>query len=324
MTLLERLGIDEDEIERYLEELFCEDLDLLKNSLLFDAVIKLVRSGGKRIRPALLIIASRFGDKAEENKKEAYRAAAVVEAVHLSSLIHDDIIDKSDMRRNMRTLNAELGNRRAVFAGNYIFSRATELLAENTESDSHIKVNKSMKMMCRGELKQIEQRFDFNLSLKGYFARAEAKTARLMSACLYSGAFIGGAGNETLRLLEKTGHDLGIAFQIVDDMLDFTQDNAALGKPAGSDLISGIITLPTILAMDDIIREMPDFIRDVNKNTLNKAVCIIKESEAIEKCRVICNKFITRANKQVGRIAGRANAKRSLLMLMDFIRTRQF
>jgi heptaprenyl diphosphate synthase len=324
MTLLERLDIDREKLEKSLEDIFLEDMDLGKNSSLLPILKELVKARGKRLRPALLITGALFGPDNDENINGIYRAAAVIEAIHLSSLIHDDIIDRSVTRRSRPSLNKELGSGRAVFAGSYIFTRAVELMTEYTERSNHEKINDGMRMMCLGELDQIENRFDFGTDIRKYIKKSEAKTARLISACLYTGAMMAKADKAVVAKLEKIGMEIGIAFQIVDDILDFTQSDEVLGKPAGNDLQNGNITLPVIYAIEEIKAALPSIMRDPKKEDLLKAVDIIKGSDAIKKSYDLCSRFIEKARRRLGQIRGSEAAKKHLETIIEYIVAREY
>jgi len=324
MTLLERLDIDTDKLEKCLEDIFLEDMDLGKNSDLLSVLKELVKSGGKRLRPALLITGARFGPDYDENINGIYKAAAVIEAIHMSSLIHDDIIDNSVTRRSRPSLNKELGAARAVFAGSYIFTRAVELMTEYTERSNHEKINNGMRMMCLGEIDQIENRFDFDRGISGYLRKSEAKTARLISACLYTGAVMAKADKGVASKLEKIGMEIGIAFQIVDDILDFTQSNEVLGKPSGNDLRNGNITLPVIYAMEEIKSALPSIMTDPKEEDLAKAVEIVKGSDAIKKSYDVCSRFIEKARRRLGQIKGSEAAKKHMEIIIDYIVAREY
>jgi heptaprenyl diphosphate synthase len=324
MPITDDLDINTGMIEKYLREFFLEDMDLVPESHLSLVISGLIGTGGKRLRPALLITGAKFGEKFKRNEKAVYRAAALIEAVHLSSLIHDDIIDRSQTRRNKATLYSELGSRKAVFAGSYIFSRAAELLSEYIGYDKYSRINNGLRAMCRSEIRQIENRFDFNTGLLEYLRKSRAKTAKLISTCLFTGAVMGGADDETADRLEVIGTEIGMAFQITDDILDFTQKSEVFGKPTGSDLKSGNVTLPLIYAMDDILKLMPGFITDVRQENLDRAIDIVKQCGAIEKSYVFCKRLLDRSAGKLEKIRAGKEAKDDLGRIIEYIYTRKY
>lgn len=321
MTLLTKLGISEEKIEKYLVELFLSDEDLKNHGSLKEPILDLIRSGGKRLRPALLITGAGFG-RPLQNDDDVYKAAALAEAIHLSSLVHDDVIDNSMTRRSERSLNAKLGGRRAVLAGSYIFCRAVEVFFKEKDTNDHKLINNGMMAMCLGELRQIEGKFDIDIDVKGYLKKSAAKTAKLISACLLLGAYIAEADIKTLRILAKAGLEIGTAFQIVDDILDFTKKSDELGKPSGSDLLNGNVTLPVIYAKADILMKYPDVFEKRDKRTLLAAAQLAGSDMFINRCYKLCDRFLDKAKKRIELIEGFSEAKDKLYDIIGYIANR--
>src|SRR5256885_16008384 len=212
------------------------------------------RSGGKRVRPGLTILSNHAvgGDGANYS---SIRMATVMEFLHTATLVHDDVIDKAETRRNRPSINSEFGNQTAVLMGDWLYMSAFETsLVERSLPILDI-LTAVTRRMTEGELLQLTQLGRTDISEEQYFDVIARKTAYLFSACCEIGALIGGADRQTQNLLRDYGMNLGIAFQLIDDLLDFTGCEDVLGKPAGADLVEGKISLPVIFL---IYREAED------------------------------------------------------------------
>jgi len=206
------------------------------------------RSGGKRVRPALTIL-SNYAAGGDGSNYSSIRMAAVMEFLHTATLVHDDVIDKAETRRNRPSINSEFGNQTAVLMGDWLYMSAFETsLAERSLPILDILTAVTRKM-TEGELLQLTLLGRTDVSEEQYFDVIARKTAYLFSACCEIGSLLGGADSRTQNLLRDYGMNLGIAFQLIDDLLDFTSDQDVLGKPAGADLIEGKFSLPLIFLL---------------------------------------------------------------------------
>jgi octaprenyl-diphosphate synthase len=246
-------------------------------------------SGGKRVRPALTILANYTvgGDAARAN---SIRMAAVMEFLHTATLVHDDIIDNAETRRNRPSINSRFGNQTAVLMGDWLYMSAFETsLAERSLPILDILTAVTRKM-TEGELLQLTLLGRTDISEEQYFDILQRKTAYLFSACCEIGAILGGADAEQQRALRSYGLQLGTAFQLADDLLDFTATDEVLGKAAGADLLEGKLTLPLIylLEQDSSLRSAVQTVmregnyRQVERETLLEAV---EQSGALERAR---------------------------------------
>jgi octaprenyl-diphosphate synthase len=230
-------------------------------------------SGGKRVRPALTIL-SNYAVGGGGGRYNSIRMATVMEFLHTATLVHDDIIDDSDTRRDRPTVNALYGNQTAVLMGDWLYMSAFETsLAERSLPILDILTAVTRKM-TEGELLQLNLLGRTNISESEYLDVLKRKTAYLFSACCEVGAVLGGAGERQRQALVDYGVNLGTAFQLVDDLLDFTASDDALGKATGVDLIAGKVTLPLIylLENDNDGREMVEtVIREGNYNTVSRS-----------------------------------------------------
>jgi len=223
-------------------------------------------SGGKRVRPALTILSNYAvgGDGARYN---SIRMATVMEFLHTATLVHDDIIDKADTRRKRPTVNALYGNETAVLMGDWLYMSAFETsLAERSLPILDI-LTRVTRKMTEGELLQLTLLGDASVSEAQYFDVLKRKTAYLFSAGCEIGAILGGASEEQRTALRDYGLSLGTAFQLIDDVLDFTSNEEALGKAAGADLLGGKVTLPLI------------YLRDADPSSLGMIQTVLREEK---------------------------------------------
>ncbi len=209
---------------------------------LAEAFLQLLGSGGKRLRPALALAAHNlFVQPASE---KAVAVAAAVEMLHNATLVHDDLIDNALVRRGMTTLNAQWNKGATVLAGDYLFARAAAFAAE-TENVPVVQLfADTLRIIVEGELRQLFSSRQWDQPQSAYYPRIFAKTASLFAAATKSGAILAGGSAEQVQALYDYGKDLGMAFQIVDDILDYSGEESTLGKPVGGDLRQGIVTLP--------------------------------------------------------------------------------
>src|SRR5437762_9934704 len=206
------------------------------------------RSGGKRVRPALTIL-SNYAAGGDGANQSSIRLATVMEFLHTATLVHDDVIDRAETRRNRPSINSEFGNQTAVLMGDWLYMSAFETsLAERSLPILDI-LTAVTRRMTEGELLQLTLLGRTDISEEPYFDVIARKTAYLFSACCEIGSLLGNADSQTQNMLRDYGMNLGIAFQLVDDLLDFTGNEEALGKPAGADLLEGKISLPLIFLL---------------------------------------------------------------------------
>src|SRR5262249_48316714 len=206
------------------------------------------RSGGKRVRPALTIL-SNYAVGGDGSNYSSIRMATVMEFLHTATLVHDDVIDKAETRRNRPSINSEFGNQTAVLMGDWLYMSAFETsLAERSLPILDILTAVTRKM-TEGELLQLTLLGRTDISEAQYFDVIARKTAYLFSACCEIGALLGGATSTRQKMLRDYGMNLGVAFQLIDDLLDFTSSQDVLGKPAGADLIEGKVALPLIFLL---------------------------------------------------------------------------
>jgi geranylgeranyl pyrophosphate synthase len=249
---------------------------------LAEAFLALLGSGGKRLRPALALAAYRFF--AEPASDRAVAVAAAIETLHNATLVHDDLIDNALVRRGITTLNAVWNKGATVLAGDYLFARAAGFAAE-TENVRVIQLfADTLRIIVEGELRQLFSSRQWRQSQDAYYPRIFAKTASLFAAATRSGAILGGASPEQEQALYDYGHHLGMAFQIVDDILDYSGDESTLGKPVGGDLRQGIVTLPFFYYLqshadpEHVIAKLGE---GENGNGMAEVISAVRASDAI-------------------------------------------
>ncbi len=218
----------------------------------------LQKSGGKRVRPALNIL-SNYAVGGDGKAENSIRIATVMEFLHTATLVHDDIIDNSDMRRNRPSVNARFGNQASVLMGDWLYMSAFETSLQEGSLEILDILTFVTRKMTEGELLQLTTLGRSDISETEYFDILQRKTAYLFSACCEIGAIVGGATAEERKALKDYGMNLGTAFQLADDVLDFTAEKEVLGKASGADLLEGKLTLPLIL----LVKKQPEIKKDL-------------------------------------------------------------
>src|SRR6516225_3640546 len=224
---------------------------------LADVAAHLIGAGGKRVRPMLALCAGYASTAAVRASDDAITGAVAVELVHLGSLYHDDVIDEAETRRGVPSVNARWSNIVAILAGDYLLAQASSLAA-SLGADVAALLAATIGELCRGQVLELQHLFDVERSEESYLSAISGKTAALMATACRIGGMVSGVGDPTLDALTRFGRHLGVCFQIVDDVLDLSSTDAALGKHAGQDLLEGIYTLPVIY----VLHESPE-LRDL-------------------------------------------------------------
>lgn len=305
---------------------------------LANAFLDLIGSGGKRLRPALaLLSAGMQGNQVVGASQQVLALAAAVEMLHTATLVHDDVIDGALLRRGSPTLNATWGRGSTVLAGNYMFGTAA-LFSAQTENLRVIRLfSDTLQVIVDGELRQLQDRYNFGQVKDAYYQRIYAKTASLFCAATEGAAILAGFTEPTIQQLHDYGYYFGMAFQIMDDVLDFTSDEATLGKPAGSDLLQGTLTLPFFY----YLRQQPDpaaLIADLQskrqradeeeapaiwQQAVADLVHQLHQSTAVEEARQEALQLLDQARDTLRELPP-TPSKSSLLGLCDFVVQRRY
>lgn len=222
----------------------------IRNKEIEHALIEFTYSGGKLLRPAFFFLFTQIGDEQKQDHEQLIKIAASIEILHMATLIHDDIIDDSPLRRGNSTIQARYGKDVAVYTGDLLFTEFFGLLAETMNGTGFLQTNASaMKRLLLGELDQMHTRYKKDITVSDYLRSINGKTAELFSLSCLEGAHFGYASSDVQHLATRIGRNIGIAFQVYDDILDYTADVKTLKKPILEDLAQGVYTLPLILAM---------------------------------------------------------------------------
>ena len=261
-----------------------------------EAISPLVDSGGKMLRPAFLLLAAKFG---EYDCEKMHNLAAAIEMMHMATLVHDDIVDDSKLRRGVETVQHKYSKEYAVYIGDFLFCQCFIMLSGFDYSTENLRdISKAISKICMGEIRQYNLRYLKNTSLKKYIKVISGKTAALFAISFYSGAKESNCSEKTSKLLGRVGYYIGMAFQIIDDLLDYSGDTNKLGKNAQSDLIKGYYTLPLIYAMAEDTENRISTILDnssLNDEDVKEITKLVNEYKGIEKAQNLANKYTKKA-----------------------------
>lgn len=295
-----------------------------RHPILYAAAEHLFGAGGKRIRPAIVLLISRATTLEEDISLGHRRLAEITEMIHTASLVHDDVVDESDIRRGVPTVHSLFGNRIAVLAGDFLFAQSSWYLA-NLDNLEVVKLLSEVIMdLAAGEIQQGLNRFDTNLSIETYLKKSYYKTASLIANSAKAAGILSNVSSESANNLYNYGKDLGLAFQIVDDILDFTGSMDTLGKPAASDLKSGNLTAPVLFALEEqpslevlIEREF------AQEGDLEQAVKLISDSQGIPRARELANHHANLAKQHIADLEP-SESKQALINMTDYVLSRLY
>ena len=266
-----------------------------------------LKEGGKRLRPVLTLLSAKFYDY---NLDLLLPMATSVELMHTATLVHDDAIDDSAVRRGRPTVNSLWGEDRAVLLGDYLFAKAGEFAALTGNLRVIRLFAQTLQIISSGELDQTFDAFDLEQSRDRYFKRIASKTASLFSLATESGAILSQAPEESVGALREYGYNLGIAFQIVDDTLDFVGTEKEMGKPVGSDLAQGTLTLPAMLSLERHPDENPvielfrnrDMAEGDKKKKIKEAIEMVADPLIIKQCYEVASDYCAKACRNLGKL----------------------
>lgn len=247
-----------------------------------DTIFKLIRSGGKRIRPKLIFIICKM---LNYSGKDKINVAAAVEFIHNATLLHDDVLDESDARHGIETTNKIWGNKLSILVGDLLLTMAFRWLIECGNLNILSVLSEASNSLVNGEIKQMSTRFDPQTMRENYFYVIEKKTASLFSACCEAASILSGATDNEVAKLKDFGFNFGIAFQIIDDVLDYIANQSTSGKQTGKDFLDGRATLPVIIAYEQGSREEQEFWQksfSSNEHNFDQALHYITKHNAIE------------------------------------------
>jgi len=288
---------------------YIHEIVSIKNLDISSMIIDLT-SGGKMLRPAFFLLFSEFGEK-KRTTQELIPLAASLEVLHVATLIHDDVIDDSPMRRSRPTIHTKYGRRNAIYAGDYLFTLYFELISRNLTDNTDILRNAlSMKKILIGELDQMLINFNVNATKEMYIKEVSGKTAELFSLSSKMGAIVSGGDEELVKRCKGIGYDIGMAFQIIDDILDFSS-SAQIGKPVHEDLKNGVYSLPYILGLEDNNSEL---VAILSKDELSadddaKATNIVVEDGYLNQAKEIARQYTQDALNELDKLPNNTSRK---------------
>jgi len=279
----------------------------IRNTQISQMIVDLT-SGGKMLRPAFFLLFSAFGPDKKRND-ELIPLAASLELLHVATLIHDDVIDDSPLRRGTTTIHTRYGKRNAIYAGDYLFTLYFEMISRYSQQQKDILVNSlSMKKILIGELDQMLINYNIDATAKMYIREVSGKTAELFSLSTEMGAIVSGADGKLANLSKNIGHDIGMSFQIIDDILDFG-DSSTTGKPNFEDLKNGVYTLPYILGLQDNNQQLVDILSgsDLTNDDIQKAADIVEKDGYLEQAKDIARTYNQHALKRINKLPNGKN-----------------
>jgi len=284
----------------------------------------IVNSGGKRLRPALVVLsAEAFSYKG----KQHHELAAVVEFIHTATLLHDDVVDESSLRRGRASASALFGNSASVLVGDFLYSRAFQMMVEVGDMRVMQTLADATNTIAEGEVLQLLNCHDADVDIANYMRVIHCKTAKLFEAAMRLGAILGGASSEDEDAVARYGMHLGTAFQLVDDVLDYSADELQTGKHLGDDLAEGKPTLPLIYAMQHGLPEQAAVVRNaIEQGDVKKFAEVLQIVHATDALDFTRQQALREVESARDAIAGLADSKykQNLLELAEFAATRQF
>jgi len=293
-----------------------------ENQYLTKIAQHLINAGGKRLRPLVSLLAGELGNK---NYDKIIDAGVAVELVHLGSLYHDDVIDKSSKRRGVESANIKWDSTLAILGGDFLMAKASELAADKLGIESVKLLATTYAELVDGQTREIELSFNTDYGVDDYIKIVKGKTASLIRTSARLGAIASECDNETIEAISDWALQSGIVFQISDDILDITSNQKSLGKPVGNDILEGTYTLPVHIAINEY---GPSFIKKLNsvrenKEKIDDVLEILRDEIILKKTRDIAGKHIAESNKAINRLA-ESSIYETLLKLNNYLLDRTY
>lgn len=324
MKLLEiytRMKKDIQFIEQRLEESIRSD-----DAVLHEAALHLLKAGGKRIRPIFVLLAAQFG---QYSLQTVSPVAVSLELIHMASLVHDDVIDHAQTRRGQLTVRAKWDNRIAMYTGDFIFARALGEVTQLKQQAIHAILAKGFVEMCIGEIEQIRYFFNTEQTVRDYLLRIRRKTAYLIAISCQLGALAAGVSEKEAQRLYSFGYNVGMAFQIRDDILDLFGTEEQIGKPPGSDIKQGNITLPVIYALEQqelrqsLLQQIKHIQKAEESADTTSFLNLISASDGLARSERLVEKYIDKAIAAIEPLA-HIKARKSLIDIARFVGSRSY
>lgn len=296
------------------------------DSQLTETSLHLLKAGGKRLRPVFVLMGGKFGNYDIEKLKYI---AVPLELIHSASLVHDDVIDDAETRRGKPTVKSKWDNRIAMYTGDYIYGKALLLTTKLRNPEIHRILSKAMIEMTIGEMEQIRDFFNTEQDVRRYLLRIRRKTSLLIAISCQLGAIASGADRNIASSMYRFGYNVGMAFQIQDDLLDLCGTEKQIGKPPGSDMRQGNITLPVIYALQEpdlrpLLLEEIERVHSLNGQCdVSKAVDMIRSSSGITRSEELADRYIQKALQALDTLPN-IKTKKQLKDIANFITKRSY
>lgn len=286
-------------VEEYIEKQLPS-----RKKLLTDISLDLMHAGGKRLRPAFLILSAKFG---RYNREKIIPLAAAIEILHAATLVHDDIIDDAALRRGKETVQAKWGQDMAVYTGDYLFTKAFMILSNKTSFQYLHWIARAVKSICEGEVDQYEIKYRKDITVLEYLKRIYRKTAVLFAMSTVIGAQESRCSKQIVKALGSFGSWYGMAFQIRDDILDYTSTERKEGKPIGNDIKQGIYTLPLLYALKDPVygqklHQLLDQKGHITEESIQEIIELVRKTDALVETKHLADTFIRKAYTMIERL----------------------
>lgn len=288
-----------------IEETLLDVVAIESNDYLTEISSHLIKAGGKRLRPLFCVAtAACLLDDGASVDKDVILGGVAVELVHIGSLYHDDVMDEAVLRRQVDSVNARWGNLTAILSGDYLLAKASEIAAGlGTEVAGLLAA--TIGELCQGQVGELQTMFDVDRTTEQYFPSIEGKTAALYATACRIGAIVSGQSPETKELMTKFGRLYGMAFQIVDDILDVIATDAQLGKPAGNDMIEGVFSLPVIFTLagptGDTLRKLLE--PGLTLENRHEAIELVRNGEGVAKAYSVAEEYVAEAKSVLSQVS---------------------
>ncbi|MCM3269219.1 polyprenyl synthetase family protein [Paenibacillus elgii] len=321
LDLYAKLKKDINLIEKELERSIDVDHPVLR-----EASLHLLKAGGKRIRPVFVLLGAKFG---QYDLGRVKFVAVPLELIHMASLVHDDVIDDANTRRGQLTVRSKWDNRVAMYAGDYIFAKALSIVTQLPDPSIHRIMSNALVEMSIGEMEQIRFFFHTGQTVRDYMLRIKRKTALLLAISCQLGAIAAGAPEQTAKRLYDFGYYTGMAFQIRDDLLDLCGTEKEIGKPPGSDIKQGNITIPVIFALQNpqlrpaLLEEISRIEACDGQTDISAFLNMIRRSEGISRAETMASTYIDKAIRSLEGLPN-IQAKKDLVSIAHFVGNRSY
>ncbi|MDB5053826.1 MAG: heptaprenyl diphosphate synthase [Bacilli bacterium] len=321
LDIYARLKKDMNYIERELEKSIYSDYTIMR-----ETSAHLLKAGGKRIRPVFVLLSGQFNDYSLEQLKHI---AVPMELIHMATLVHDDVIDDADTRRGQLTVKSKWDNRIAMYTGDYIFAKALGVVTQLSNPTVHQIMSKAIVEMCIGEMEQIRFFFHTGQTVRDYLLRIKRKTALLIAISCQLGAIAANAPKSISQKLYLFGYNVGMAFQIRDDILDLCGTEQQIGKPPGSDIKQGNMTIPIIFALQEpqlreaLLKEIERIHVLDGQTNVDTFVRMIRDSRGIARAEAMAARYIEKAIAALTDLPD-IQAKQDLVRIAHFVGNRSY